>query len=125
MCTPRSRSAASVRVAYSAPLAPVIATATRRRGAAASVDIDGQRRRGEVENADVAVEILTGIQNVESADPRADGQPEEPRLEAAASAGRDPAAHWSHGHGETEKQLRIAGVALGDRVPEHDDQRDR
>src|SRR6476660_9451137 len=49
--TPRAISSDSVLTAYSAPLAPVIANATL------AADIDGHSEDGEIENADVAVEI--------------------------------------------------------------------
>src|SRR6188472_1244029 len=51
---PRDNSAASVRVAYSAPLAPVMAMAT---DAWRSLDIDGDGEDDQVEDADVAVQI--------------------------------------------------------------------
>src|SRR3954470_13033244 len=53
---PRSSSAAIVRVAYTAPLAPVTAIAMLRRFTG-SVDIDGCRGCCEIQDADVAVQI--------------------------------------------------------------------
>ena len=44
---------------------------------------------------------------------------------AAAAAGRQPAADRRHGHRQAEKRLRVGRVALGERIPEHDRQRDR
>src|SRR5689334_15827515 len=51
---PASRSAASVRVAYNAPLAPVIATMTE--GGALS-GIQGHDEHEKIENADVSVQV--------------------------------------------------------------------
>src|SRR5471032_3413055 len=60
--TPRSRSAATVRVAYTAPLAPVTAIAIAWRFFALVVSvlpgaIERHREHEEVQDADVAVEI--------------------------------------------------------------------
>src|SRR5436190_18522463 len=57
------------------------------RTADAEADRDGTESVGTIE-----IEILTGVQHVEAADPRADRQREQPRLPAPSSAGRDPAA---------------------------------
>src|SRR5689334_6584277 len=56
-CTPRSSSAASVRVAYTAPLAPVIAIAIDRRRSASPGAIQRHDEHDEIENPDVAVQI--------------------------------------------------------------------
>ncbi len=44
---------------------------------------------------------------------------------AAASTGRQPAADRRHRHRQPEEGLRVGGVALRQRIPEHDGQRHR
>ena len=55
----------------------------------------------------IDLEVLARVEHVEAADPRANREAEQPRLPAAASAGREPAAHRRDGHREAEKQLRV------------------
>ena len=73
----------------------------------------------------VEIQILAGVEHVEAADPGANRQREQPRLPPAASAHSEPAADRRDSHREAQKQLRVGGVALRQRIPEHDRQRDR
>src|SRR3954469_13754378 len=75
---------------------------------------DGQRTRHTEVNRNrpqtigaVEIEILAGIEHVESADPRADRQSQEPRFDSAASASGQPSPDRSHGHCETKKELCV------------------
>src|SRR5438309_511809 len=54
----------------------------------------------------IEVEILTGIQHVEPADPGADRRREQPRLPPAAAADRQPSADRRDRHRQPQKQLR-------------------
>ena len=87
-------------------------------------DAETNRNRPQAVRA-IEVDVLTRIQHVEPADPRADRQRQQPRLPAAASADRQPPADRRDRHGQAEKQLRPGRVALGQRIPEHDGERDR
>ena len=71
----------------------------------------------------VEFQILAGIQHVKPTDPRTDGNGQQPRLPTGPAANRQPATHRRHRHGEAEKELRVGGVAFGQRIPEHDTQR--
>ena len=73
----------------------------------------------------IELQVLARIEHVEAAHPQPDREREQPRLPAAAPAGRQPAADRRHCHGETEKRLRPRRVSLRQRVPEHDGQRQR
>ena len=73
----------------------------------------------------IEVEILAGVQHVEAADPGADRRRQQPRLPSAPAADREPAADRRDRHRQPEEQLRPRRVALRERVPEHDRQRDR
>jgi len=74
----------------------------------------------------IEVQILARVQHVEPADPAADRQPEEPGLRCPRRSARgEPSADRGHRHRQTEEQLRIAGHALRQGVPEHDRQRHR
>ena len=70
-------------------------------------------------------DVLAGVDDVEAGHPQPDGQAEHPRRPAAASARGQPAADRRHRHRQAEERLRVVGVALGQRVPEHDGQRHR
>ena len=73
----------------------------------------------------VELEVLTGVQHVEAAHPRADGQRQHPRLPAAAAARGEPPADRRHRHRQAQKHLGPRGEALGERIPEDERQRDR
>ena len=73
----------------------------------------------------IEVEVLAGIEHVEPADPGADRERQQPGLPAAAAARGEPSADRRDGHGQAEEQLRVAGEAFRQRIPEHDRQRDR
>src|SRR5215831_9398606 len=198
--TPRAINSASVLTAYSAPLAPVMATAIL------AADINGHGENRQIENPDVAVEIerafdlgqivsphervlveqhrhdetddpdvverrkrrhirhgqqhsdghdvhrarneqrrrdaeahgnraeavraieleiLARVEDVETADPRADRDRENPRLPSPAPAHRQPSANRRDRHREAEKQLRVRRIPFGERIPEDDCERER
>ena len=74
----------------------------------------------------IELDVLAGIENVEAADPQTDRQAEQPGLRRAdRTAGREPAADRRHGHRQAKECLRVRGVALRERIPEHDRERDR
>ena len=58
----------------------------------------------------IELDVLAGIQDVEAAHPQADGQAEQPRLGAPATARRNPSADRRHRHRQPEEQLRVGGV---------------
>ena len=68
----------------------------------------------------IEVHVLAGVEDVEPAHPQTDGQTEQPRLGPRAAAGGDPPADRRHRHRQAEEELRVGGVALGERIPEHD-----
>ena len=53
--------------------------------------------------ASIEVDILTGIENVETADPQSDSEPEQPRLRATSTTSRNPSTNRRHGERQTEK----------------------
>ena len=71
------------------------------------------------------VDVLAGVEHVEAADPGADGESQPERRPRESAAGGEPAADRRHRHRQAEEELRVAGDALGQRVPEHDRQRHR
>ena len=73
----------------------------------------------------IEVEILTGIQDVEAADPGANRQRQQPGLPPAAPSGSQPSADRRNGHGQAEKELRLGRESLRERIPEHDRERHR
>ena len=65
----------------------------------------------------IELDVLTGIQDVEAADPQADRETEEPRLDAAAAAGRKPATNRCDRQRQANLRAQIApGFALADRL---------
>jgi hypothetical protein len=74
--------------------------------------------------AAIEVDVLTRVENVEPADPQPDGEAKQPGLAASASTGRHPSTDWCHRKRQAEEHLRICREALGQRIPEHDQQRD-
>ena len=53
--------------------------------------------------APIDLEILTGVEHVEAADPQADGQTEQPWLPSRAAAGGKPSTNRGNRHREPEK----------------------
>jgi hypothetical protein len=104
-----------------ATIAPTCISRDRR------IAVDTPKRSGIDRRPWTAIEldVLTGIQDVEAADPQADRETEEPRLDAAAAAGRKPATNRCDRQRQAKKQLRVRCHALGERIPEDDDQRHR
>ena len=74
----------------------------------------------------IELDVLARVENVEAAHPEADGQAEQPRLGAASA----PPAASQPPTGATaiarpRNSLRVRRVALRQRIPEHDRERDR
>ena len=73
----------------------------------------------------VEIEILAGVEDVETSDPEGDGGGEnkDARIERAANG--DPGGSGRHAEGETEHEVRPAGEALGVGIKKQDGQGDR
>ena len=72
----------------------------------------------------IEIEVLAGVEDVETGDPESDGggKNEDARVERAANG--DPGGGRRYAEGKTEHEVRPAGEALGVRVEEQDGEGD-